>query len=175
MAQHCARWMFAIATIYSIEMSWLLKSLSFFIQWTIKFTPDYKDGVCYSQTVEGCRDEFGVVYPVNYNVSHQFSFNHTNIVEQYLNASRPFLMNSAKNLFSEVIFQQNGKQQTQQQWLQQQSQQQEIGQQWWWQQSQEQQQSQQHGRFNISQTVRPSANKVCYRKSRTFGENTLQI
>ena len=103
------------------------------LQWTIRLTPDYKDGVCYSQTVEGCRDAYGVVYPSKYNVSQQFNYNNTDIVEKFFNSTRPYLYNFAQSIFNTPVFRTP---------------------------EHVQQLNPQHGRYNVSQTIKPSSNRV---------------
>ena len=61
-------------------------------------TAQYKDIVCYEQSAYGCKDEFGVVYPIYYEQMSIFKFKNTDIVKQLFNTALPYHLNSASQV-----------------------------------------------------------------------------
>lgn len=58
----------------------------------------YKDNVCYEQSAYGCKDQYGVFYPIWYNRTTLFESKNNDIIPRMLRAVTPRLMNTAKKV-----------------------------------------------------------------------------
>lgn len=60
--------------------------------------PMYKGNVCYEETAYGCKDQYGVLYPVSYNTTMEIRYKNTELPAQALRAAKKYLMNIAESI-----------------------------------------------------------------------------
>ena len=66
---------------------------------TTHFTPSYKDNECYEQTTYGCKDKYGVIYPVWYNNTVSISYKNTDLPQRYREYLEPYMYNMAESVY----------------------------------------------------------------------------
>ena len=65
----------------------------------IQNTPTYKDNQCYEQTAYGCKDQYGVVYPIWYNNTVSVTYENTEIPRIYRELLEPGFINAAESVY----------------------------------------------------------------------------
>lgn len=67
--------------LYTHNMKWGEKSTDYDHKFTMvsQIHPVFKDNECYEQTMFGCKDKYGVVYPIWYNMTHNVMFENTDL------------------------------------------------------------------------------------------------
>ena len=80
---------FCSCTIYTFTL----------LQMTTHFRPSYKDNECYEQTTYGCKDKYGVIYPVWYNNTVSISYKNTDLPQRYREYLEPYMYNMAESVY----------------------------------------------------------------------------
>ena len=90
--QQAKTYMYIIATVME-------KESCFFLQMTTHYRPSYKDNECYQQTTYGCKDKYGVIYPVWYNNTVSISYKNTDLPQRYREYLEPYMYNMAESVY----------------------------------------------------------------------------
>ncbi|XP_067947351.1 vitellogenin-like [Watersipora subatra] len=69
------------------------------ITMTAKFNPTYKDGLCYQENAYGCKDMFGVSYPIWMNHTLDIETVNTDAPQRLRDLIEPYLINSAESVY----------------------------------------------------------------------------
>ena len=65
----------------------------------IKFTPQYKDNQCTQQNAYGCKDQYGVSYPIWYKNEIEIKTVNTDVPEHIREKIEPYMRNVAESVY----------------------------------------------------------------------------
>ena len=74
------------------------------LQLTSKFTPSFKDEECFEQNAYGCKDEYGVSYPIWYHNSLAVEAVNTDAPQKIKAFVEPYLSNVAESVYMSKNF-----------------------------------------------------------------------